>query len=78
MADSNADVRKLVDELTANTRQPYFNARSVGRFLAKHLDRVVGGLALRADADSSGIKRYRVVDAEHRDSAALPREVSPF
>jgi hypothetical protein len=78
LADSNADVRKLVEELTANTRQPYFNARSVGRFLAKHLDRVVGGLALRADADSSGIKRYRVVDAEHRNGAALSREASPF
>jgi hypothetical protein len=78
LAYSDANVRKLVDELTANTRQPYFNARSVGRFLAKHLDRVVGGHALRADADSSGIKRYRVVDAEHRGGAALSPEVLPF
>jgi hypothetical protein len=78
LPDRDGDVRKLIEELTANTRQPGFNARSVGRFLAKHIDRVVGGLALRAEADSSGIKRYHVIEAGQRDEAATQDGASPF
>lgn len=78
LPDHDGDVRKLIEELTANTRQPGFNARSVGRFLAKHIDRVVGGLALRAEADSSGIKRYHVVEAGQRDEAVTQDGASPF
>lgn len=78
LIDRDADVRTLVEELTANTRQPGFNARSVGRFLAKHIDKVVGGLALRAEPDSSGIKRYHVVEAGPRDEATTPSAASPF
>lgn len=69
IADKGDDiaVRKLVDELSANTRfHGSFNPRSVGRFLAKHLDRVAGGLVLQAAGDASGIKRYRSL---LRDSA---------
>lgn len=78
LADQDSEVRKLVEELAANTRQPGFNARSVGRFLAKHIDRVVGGMALRAEADSSGIKRYRVVETGQRGESSTTNDASPF
>lgn len=78
LVDRDGDVRKLVEELTANTRQPSFNARSVGRFLAKHIDRVVGGLAMRAEADSSGIKRYRVIETGQRGDGSTSNNASPF
>ncbi|MGH6763015.1 MAG: bifunctional DNA primase/polymerase [Phyllobacterium sp.] len=78
LVDRDGDVWKLVEELTANTRQPSFNARSVGRFLAKHIDRVVGGFALRAEADSSGIKRYRVIETGQRGGGSTSSDASPF
>jgi hypothetical protein len=78
LVDRDDDVRKLVEELTANTRQPSFNARSVGRFLAKHIDRVVGGLAMRAEADSSGIKRYRVIETGQRGDGSTSSDASHF
>lgn len=56
----SSSVSKLRDELAAKTRHGHFNARSVGRYLAKHKDRVVGGLVLRCEDDPSGSKRYRV------------------
>jgi hypothetical protein len=68
----------LVAELISNTRYQKFNARSVGRFLAKHIDRRVGGLVLLSEMDGTGVKSYRV-----RDVSAAPRrerkdEASPF
>ncbi len=76
--DGGGLVRKLVEELAANTRfHNSFNARSVGRFLAKHLDRIADGLALQAVNDASGIKRYRVVEARRRGEGAASIE-APF
>lgn len=76
--DAGGLVRKLVEELAANTRfHNGFNARSVGRFLAKHLDRIADGLALQAVNDASGIKRYRVVEARRRGEGAASIE-APF
>lgn len=76
--DEGGLVRKLAEELAANTRfHNSFNARSVGRFLAKHLDRIADGLALQAVNDPSGIKRYRVVEARRRGEGAAGTD-APF
>lgn len=76
--DEGGLVRKLAEELAANTRfHNSFNSRSVGRFLAKHLDRIADGLALQAVNDPSGIKRYRVVEARRRGEGAAGTD-APF
>ena len=71
-------IRRLVEELASNTRfHNSFNPKSVGRFLGKHLDRVVGGLALQAVSDPSGIKRYRVVTSGRTDGGTAA-DAAPF
>lgn len=54
-------VGHLARELIGKTRHTSFNARSIGRYLSKQVDRVVAGLVLRADTDASGVKHYQVV-----------------
>lgn len=53
---------EVVTELIANTRYPTFNKKSIGKFLASKMDRIAGGLMLRSEKDSSGVKRYWVVN----------------
>lgn len=74
LADHNGEdtVQELVSDLSANTRHNSFNARSVGRFLAKHVDRIVGGLVMQAETDGSGIKRYRVIEVGRRTVKESP------
>jgi hypothetical protein len=50
----------LHQALTERTYKQVFNTRSVGRYLAKHKDRHVGGRVLRCEDDPSGVKRYRL------------------
>lgn len=80
LADHSGEgtVRELVADLTANTRHNSFNARSVGRFLAKHIDRIVGGLVMQAETDASGIKRYRVIEVGRRTDTVSSATESPF
>lgn len=74
--DGNMVVRELLSELTANTRHTAFNPRSVGKFLAKHIGRIVGGLVMQAENDASGIKRYRVIATEKTRAEAS--DPTPF
>lgn len=56
-----ADLRQaLIDRTLKQT----FNPRSIGRYLARHKDRLVGGRVLRCIDDPSGVKRYRLGDTE--------------
>jgi len=80
MADKqgNGPAQDLVAELIASTRYQHFNARSVGRSLAKHVDRIVGGLVLLSDSDGSGVKSYRVRDVSATARAEKDAAPSPF
>lgn len=80
MADKQGKgpAQDLVAELIATTRYQHFNARSVGRFLAKHVDRIVGGLVLLSESDGSGVKSYRVRDVSATARAGKDAEPSPF
>lgn len=53
-------INELQQALVERTLKGNFNTRSVGRYLARHKDRLVGGRVLRCIDDSSGVKRYRV------------------
>lgn len=53
-------VTGLRDMLSEMTYGRSFNAKSIGRVLMRHKDRVVGGLVLRAIDDPSKAKRYMV------------------
>lgn len=46
--------------LAERTSRHVFNTRSVGRYLGRHKDRLVGGRVLRCEDDPSGVKRYRL------------------
>lgn len=76
--DGDGLVNELVQELADSTPRGNFNARSVGKFLAKQIDRVAGGLILRAEPHPSGVKRYRVVETERRGETEAPSNASPF
>ncbi|MEO9296957.1 bifunctional DNA primase/polymerase [Devosia alba] len=80
MADKQGkgSAQDLVTELIATTRYQHFNARSVGRFLAKHVDRRVGGLVLLSVADGSGVKAYRVMDVSTAARAERSDGGPPF
>lgn len=53
-------INELQQALAERTPKGIFNPRSVGRYLARHKDRLVGGRVLRCVGDPSGVKRYRV------------------
>lgn len=52
--------KDLLQALADRTPKGAFNAWSVGKYLARHKDRFVGGRVLRRIDDPSGVKRYRV------------------
>lgn len=62
----------LYDALANRTSKGIFNTRSVGRYLGKHKDRVVGGRALRCVDDPSGVKRYRLETIGQPPSVEIP------
>ena len=72
MQDPYSKVALLHDALASRTAKGVFNARSVGRYLARHKDRVVGGRALKCVDDPTGVKRYRLVTPESRIFVELP------
>jgi hypothetical protein len=60
----------IINELIANTNGRVFNTRSAGKFLRKHVGRIAGGMMLKTDTDSSGIKHYRVLEVGQRSERA--------
>ena len=68
----------LITELIANTRYPTFNSKSIGRFLAKHVDRIAGGYVLTAEPDGSGAKRYQVHDVRSKSRQDSGDRPMPF
>jgi hypothetical protein len=76
--ERNASVLSLIAELASNTKFPAFNHKSVGRFLAKHIDRIAGGLVLNAETDSSGVRHYRVLEVGRLGDKPASTGASPF
>jgi hypothetical protein len=76
--ERNASVLSLIAELASNTKFPTFNHKSVGRFLAKHIDRIAGGLVLNAETDSSGVRHYRVLEVGRLGDNPASTGASPF
>lgn len=70
--NQNSKVTVLHDALAARTYKGTFNSRSVGRYLGKHKDRVVGGRVLRCVDDPSGVKRYRLETIGQPPSVEIP------
>lgn len=68
----------IINELIANTNGRVFNTRSAGKFLRKHVGRIAGGLMLKTDTDSSGIKHYRVLEVGQRREGAEASSDTPF
>ncbi|KKM57834.1 hypothetical protein LCGC14_1550280, partial [marine sediment metagenome] len=68
----------IINELIANTNGRVFNTRSAGKFLRKHVGRIAGGLMLKTDTDSSGIKHYRVLEVGQRREGPEPSGDTPF
>jgi hypothetical protein len=63
----------LMNELIAMTRHRDFNARSIGRHLQQHVDRVADGRVLKSRVDSTGTRLYWVDDltaGTDRDAAS--------
>lgn len=58
--EQRGKTKDLLQALADRTPKGIFNALSVGRYLARHKDRFVGGRVLRSIDDPSGVKRYRV------------------
>lgn len=70
--DQHSKVTVLHDALASRTYKGTFNTRSVGRYLGKHKDRVVGGRVLRCVDDPSGVKRYRLETVGQPPSGEVP------
>ncbi len=68
----------LITELISNTRYPSFNTKSIGRFLGKHVDRIVGGYVLLSEPDGSGAKKYQVRDVSAKTQGKPDGGTSPF
>jgi hypothetical protein len=62
---------ELMSALIALTPRHLFNTKSIGHALSRHVDRIVGGLVLRARQDSSG-KIYRVENLSEVESGGGP------
>lgn len=70
--NQHSKIAVLYDALAARTYKATFNTRSVGRYLGKHKDRVVGGRVLRCVDDPSGVKRYRLETIGQPPSVEIP------
>jgi len=69
---------EVVTELMAKTRYNLFNPRSIGKYLSTQIDRIAGGLMLRSENDSSGVKRYWVVSVEQETKSEPEERKLPF
>jgi hypothetical protein len=58
--NQSPEIDDLYRVLASMTRAGQFNAKSIGRLLMKHKDRIVNDRVLRAESDSAGSKLYRV------------------
>lgn len=76
--EGHEGAQAIVNELIANTNGRVFNTRSAGKFLRRHMGRIAGGLILRAETDSSGIKHYRVLEVGRRQEEASASDSVPF
>ncbi len=76
--EGHEGAQAIVNELIANTNGRVFNTRSAGKFLRKHMGRIAGGLILRAETDSSGIKHYRVLEVGRREEEPSASGSIPF
>lgn len=76
--EGHAGAQAIIGELIANTNGRVFNTRSAGKFLRKHVGRIAGGMMLKADTDSSGIKHYRVFEVGQRGDGTKPTDETPF
>lgn len=56
----SGNVGRLYQILAERTPKGIFSATSIGRYLGRHKDRLVGGRVLRCIDDPSGVKRYRL------------------
>lgn len=65
-ASEAEDLKALLIEATG---RPIWSSKSVGRFLKRHVDRVVSGLVIREVGSRGGVKRWRVEALDGR-----PRE----
>lgn len=65
-------IADLHQALAGRTLKGVFNTRSVGRYLLRQKDRVVGGRVLRCDDDPSGVKRYRLEGPGQKVTADPP------
>jgi hypothetical protein len=68
----------VINELIASTNGRVFNTRSAGKFLRRHMGRIAGGLILKAETDSSGIKHYRVLEVGQRQEELKRPQSAPF
>ncbi|WP_196260226.1 bifunctional DNA primase/polymerase [Pelagibacterium limicola] len=76
--EGHEGAQAIINELIANTNGRVFNTRSAGKFLRKHMGRVAGGMILKAETDSSGIKHYRVLESGRRQEEPESSEGVPF
>ncbi len=65
-------MRDLYSALEQRTFKGKFNARSVGRYLNRNKDRVVGGRYLHAVDDPSGVKRYALASTADNKIDDIP------
>ena len=70
---SPGKIARLHQALADRTKKGIFSATSIGRYLGKQKDRLVGGRVLRCIDDPSGVKRYRL-----EIPGAPPVEDMPF
>lgn len=68
----NSKVEMLYEALADQTPKRVFNSNSVGRYLGKHKDRLVGGRVLRCEDDPSGVKRYRLEIPSSKSTIDVP------
>ena len=78
MEEGHEGAQAIINELIANTNGRVFNTRSAGKFLRRHMGRVAGGMILKAETDSSGIKHYRVLEVGRRQEEPNPSDSTPF
>lgn len=69
----SGNVGRLHQILAERTPKGIFSATSIGRYLGRHKDRLVGGRVLRCIDDPSGVKRYRL-----EVPGAPPADDTPF
>lgn len=76
--EGHGGAQAIIGELIANTNGRVFNTRSAGKFLRKHVGRIAGGMMLKAETDSSGIKHYRVLEVGQRKEEPESTDDTPF